>query len=125
MSNTNASNPQPGSLIELGREAAELIAELRQLHAAGPVEQETLNRIYDRLIPIEKAIVAIPAKTMEEVRVKVHIAAWCFDGETINPLDEAETTDKQMAVSITLDLIDMLEEQPRHGEGGADAYPHP
>ena len=57
---------------------------------------ETMN-------PIEAAIVAIPAKTIDGLFVKARAANWSREGR-INP-EQEESTDKKMAWSIVRDLI--------------------
>ena len=57
------------------------------------------------------AIARTRASTLEGVKVKVRYAAWCVGRNDprndIDPIEEAETTDARMALSIARDLITM------------------
>ena len=59
--------------------------------------------LIETLDPIEAAIVATPAKTIEGLLVKARAAYWSREG-CIHPELE-ESTDKKMAWSIVRDLI--------------------
>lgn len=59
--------------------------------------------LIETIDPIEKAIVATPAKTIEGLLVKARAANWSREGR-INPELE-QSTDQKMAWSIVRDLI--------------------
>lgn len=86
-------------LIELGRQFDEITAALDKEIAGAGTDLPAL----DRLSAIEPMIVALPARTVEGMRVKARAACWAMMGD----FDElpGPTTDVRMARSIVRDLI--------------------
>jgi hypothetical protein len=80
-------------LIDLGRQFEEVAAAL---------DGDNAEAELDRLAVIEPTIVAMPATTLEGIRVKARAACWALSGD-LNP--NGPTTDVRMALSIVRDLI--------------------
>jgi hypothetical protein len=96
------------SLIALGREFNAITA---------AIDDGGSTALWDRLGPLETAIVAAPAHTIEGFCVKARAACWARLGD-LDPTAEA-TADQRMALSIVRDLIrlyDPRREVPTHHE---------
>jgi hypothetical protein len=81
-------------LIELGRQFEEITAAL---------DRDDAEPALDRLAVIEPAIIAMPATTIEGMRVKARAACWAMMGDFEDL--SGPTTDVRMARSIVRDLI--------------------
>jgi hypothetical protein len=90
---TAAPDHQDTELIEFGRQFEEMTVALDGDDAEGA---------FDRLAVIEPAIVAMPATTIEGMRVKARAASWALMGD-LEPT--GPSTDVRMALSIVRDLI--------------------
>jgi hypothetical protein len=95
---TAAPRHPDAELIELGRQFEEIRAALDR-EIAGGTELGAL----ERLAVVEPAIVAMPATTIEGMRVKARAACWAMLGD-FEDLD-GPTSDVRMARSIVRDLI--------------------
>jgi hypothetical protein len=80
-------------LIELGRQFDEITAALDR-----EIDGGTELGALDRLVVVEPAIVAMPATTIEGMRVKARAACWAMLGD-FEVLD-GPTTDVRMAAPI-------------------------
>jgi hypothetical protein len=91
-------------LIDLGRQFEEIAAALDGDNAEAALHRPAV---------IEPTIVAMPATTIEEIRVRARAACWALSGDR-NP-NRPTTTDVRMALSIVRDLIrlyDLDRERP-------------
>jgi hypothetical protein len=96
-------------LIVLGREFDRITgswADLLQGHGDTDTEIRKINQLLELLGPIETAIVATPARTIEGLCIKARAANWSREGK-IDPLNEL-CTDERMAWSIVRDLMQLL-----------------
>jgi len=59
---------------------------------------------YEAIKPIEQRIIALPAHTIEGMKVKARVTFYCYVG---NVGDGDETTEHQGAASIVIDLLRM------------------
>jgi hypothetical protein len=59
---------------------------------------------YEAIKPIEQRIIALPAHTIEGMKVKARVTFYCYVG---NVGDGDETTEHQSAASIVIDLLRM------------------
>jgi hypothetical protein len=102
--------PSDAHLVALGCEFDKVTAQIDDaIDQGSDINEEAFNE----LSRIDAEIVALPAKTVEGLRVKARAACWALLGD-LDPGNEP-TTDKRMALSIVRDLIQQYDpelEQP-------------
>lgn len=91
----------PGDDTELLR----LGAALGDAWAAQRSNVELTDDAYHRTADVVQRILALPAHSIEGLRVKAKAVAWCYDEEPVDlSLDGPKTTDLQLVHSILSDL---------------------
>jgi hypothetical protein len=78
-------------LIALGKQFEEIAARIRKLHMASPDEYlEPIEAMLGRLEPIERAIMATPARTVAGLGVKACHAAYVMSEYWNAPIDQID-----------------------------------
>jgi hypothetical protein len=97
--------PHPDAeLLRLGRELEEAWARERATVRPAASDDE-VNAVFNVASEIVGEIEALPATTLEGLRVKTRALSWCHDGEGIDFRDEQDTTDLKLANGIVRDLL--------------------
>lgn len=91
---------EDAALLALGRRLQEAWAEQRLLEPQGAFEAA-----FDRTGAIASEIEALPATTLDGLRVKALAFWWCHSGEQPIVLDDQQTTDIRLCQSIIGDLL--------------------
>jgi len=98
------------ALIALGEEletawAAE-IAAYAQYRGDFSLEHEAItDAAYEATKAVILRIEAVPASTMEGLRVKARAVQWCYDADPVDLAVDQSTTDLRLANSIIRDLL--------------------
>lgn len=106
-------------LFKLGAELEKAWAQESRLSVAG-YDEDIVNAAFDVTAGIVHKIEAIPAKTIQDVHVKVRACLWCHSGtypaENL-VINQDDCTDLRLMMSIVNDLISINSES--RGDHGA------
>ena len=94
-------------LIELGREFDVISTEVDRRISSDTYIPLSL---IERLVPVLRAISALEATTVEELRVKARVVSWDLSGD-LQPGDRGGIVER-MSLAIVRDLLALSENQP-------------
>ena len=91
-------------LIDLGDQLERAWSERRRVDRSAGSKKDRAASAYAHAANIVRQIHALPASSLEGLRVKARAISWCHRGEKAISLSLASTTDVRLAKSIIADL---------------------
>lgn len=93
-------------LIRLGAELEAAWAVQDEAERADGDEGASFDRAYEACRTISERIIEVPAATLDGMRVKARVVAWCHSGEPFaDDSFDGASTDLRMVASLLRDLV--------------------